>query len=697
MYAEEYTSFMEDILKKGYAEKVPPQQLRREDGKVWYIPHHGVYHKRKLKLRVVFDCTSLFQGTSLNKELLQGPDLTNTLIGLLLRFRQEQIAVMADIEAMFYQVHVDEKDRDFLRFLWWPEGDISKPLDVYRMKVHLFGAVSSSSIAHFALRQTADDNQRHYSDEVLKTIKTNFYVDDCLRSVSTADQAIKLVKDLTEACSQGGFTLTKWVSNNSEVLASIPEHHRAKAVKELDLDKEKLKEQITSCNPDSPKERSFSSTGERYEAKSYTKRLQKELTTGPQTLIAGDRAVNKTKHFFSKNTKVLCYTNDMVSDISEKILEITAEHPTVKSLVIHTGALDVVKQQSEVLKQDFNDLLNKVRCLNTEVFISGPLPTLWRGDERFSRLLMLNRWLKDTCAAQSVNFIDNFNIFSERRHLFEAHGFCLNKEYLHVFRKKSNTAAAAKERETAWEKIASRVNACNPAGEKRTWQQLKMKYKNIVQTERKKADSRKTGGGPAPPPLTVAEELALSHNTGRPVAEGIPGGSSSSECTPQDTNCDGAVCLVEEPPQATTDIVTDEEDEETVSAAFTEGDPGRPTELLPIFIIFPGHKPVRAIKEEFHRIALMEHTSPSRLPHIMKPIMLTHMILTLSRSCDAAHIISNVVAWVCSLAPPSDVLPLNFHFTSVLGLGIRHIRGFSPGKVLPVQSANRRRGLRTVT
>ncbi|KAK0131770.1 hypothetical protein N1851_022873 [Merluccius polli] len=179
-------------------------------------------------------------------------------------------------------------------------------------------------------------------------------------------------------------------------------------------------------DPVSPKERSSSSTGERYEAKSYTKRLQKELTTGPQTLIVGDGAVNKTKHFFSKNTKVRCFTNDMVSDISEKILEITAEHPTVKSLVIHTGALDVVKQQSEVLKRDFNDLLNKVRCLNTEVFISGPLPTVRQGDERFSRLLMLNRWLKDTCAAE-VNFIDNFNIFWERRHLFEADGFCLNK------------------------------------------------------------------------------------------------------------------------------------------------------------------------------------------------------------------------------------------------------------------------------
>ena len=117
----------------------------------------------------------------------------------------------------------------------------------------------------------------------------------------------------------------------------------------------------------------------------------------------------------------------MVSDISEKILDIVAEHPTEKSLVLHTGACDVVKQQSEVLKQDFTNLLNKVRPLDTVVFFSGPLPTVRRGDERLSRLLMLNRWLKATCTAQSVNFIDNFNIFWERRHLFKADGSCLNK------------------------------------------------------------------------------------------------------------------------------------------------------------------------------------------------------------------------------------------------------------------------------
>lgn len=128
---------MNDILKKGYAEKVPDKQLYRRDGRLWYIPHHGIYHKRKGNIRVVFDCTSTFRGTSLNSELLQGPDLTNTLLGVLLRFRQDTVAVMADIEGMFHQVKVPEEDKDFLRFLWWPNGNTDYPLSEYRMTVHI--------------------------------------------------------------------------------------------------------------------------------------------------------------------------------------------------------------------------------------------------------------------------------------------------------------------------------------------------------------------------------------------------------------------------------------------------------------------------------------------------------------------------------------------------------------------------------
>ena len=94
---------------------------------------------------------------SLNDQLLQGPNLTNTLIGTLLRFRQEGIVIMGDIDSMFYQVRVPKQDAGFLRFLWWEDGDPCKQVIEYQMLVHTFGAASSPSCASYALRKTAQD------------------------------------------------------------------------------------------------------------------------------------------------------------------------------------------------------------------------------------------------------------------------------------------------------------------------------------------------------------------------------------------------------------------------------------------------------------------------------------------------------------------------------------------------------------
>lgn len=177
-FFDEYKACLNEMIDKGYAESVPTEQLDGCTGRVWYIPHHGVHHPKKRTLRVVFDCGATFMGTSLNDQLLQGPNLTSTLLGVLLRFRQEADTVMGDIQSMFHQVKVPEDDRDFLRFLWWPEGDLTKEVSEFRMTVHLFGAVSSPSCASFALRKTADDNQSSFPSEVVQTIKENFYVDD---------------------------------------------------------------------------------------------------------------------------------------------------------------------------------------------------------------------------------------------------------------------------------------------------------------------------------------------------------------------------------------------------------------------------------------------------------------------------------------------------------------------------------------
>ena len=235
-YKKDCVAFMQKMLEDGHAEKAPKQHKT-----AWYIPHHGVYHPKKPeKLRVVFDCSAEFQGHSLNRQLLQGPDMTNSLICVLCRFRQEPVAFACDIEGMFHQVHVNEEHRDLLRFLWWDQGDTTKKPTEYRMTVHLFGATSSPGCANLALRTAADDGANDLGIEAAKFIKENFYVDDGLKSVPTVPQAIELIKNGTEMCRRGGFRLHKYTSNSKEVVESIPVASRTKDIKEIDLNRDLL-------------------------------------------------------------------------------------------------------------------------------------------------------------------------------------------------------------------------------------------------------------------------------------------------------------------------------------------------------------------------------------------------------------------------------------------------------------------------
>ena len=75
---------------------------------------------------MVFDCTNRYKGTSINDQSLSGPDLTNSPLGVVLRILQEPVPLSSGIEAIFHQVMVDPNDGDTLRFLWWPDDDLSK-------------------------------------------------------------------------------------------------------------------------------------------------------------------------------------------------------------------------------------------------------------------------------------------------------------------------------------------------------------------------------------------------------------------------------------------------------------------------------------------------------------------------------------------------------------------------------------------
>ena len=226
---ETYKEKLEKLCTDGYAEPVPESELYVNDGSVWYLPHHAVVSESKPgKVRIAFDCAAKLDGVSLNNQCLQGPDLNNKLLHVLLRFRQYQYAIMADIEAMYLQVKIPLKDRNSLRFLWSEDGSIIE----YRMTSHLFGGVWCASSSTFALRKTVEDSVTA-SDLVRDTVHKAFYVDDMLKSVKSKEEAKGVIGETKQALKHGGFNLTKFVVNNQQLLENIDAVDRAKEVKEI--------------------------------------------------------------------------------------------------------------------------------------------------------------------------------------------------------------------------------------------------------------------------------------------------------------------------------------------------------------------------------------------------------------------------------------------------------------------------------
>ena len=145
------------------------------------------------------------------------------------------MAFMADIEKMYFQIRVAEKHQIFLRFLWWRDGDFSKEPIAHEICAHVFGSVSSGPCSNYALKRTSEENEKKYGIKTARTLRENFYVDDHLKSVNSEDDAIKLIKNVRSMCNEGGFNLTKLVSNSKKVLHSIPEIFRRNGVKDKDL------------------------------------------------------------------------------------------------------------------------------------------------------------------------------------------------------------------------------------------------------------------------------------------------------------------------------------------------------------------------------------------------------------------------------------------------------------------------------
>ena len=90
-----YAEVVESYLSKGYARELQQAYLTESNDPIWYLPHHPVTNVHKPeKVRVVFDCAAKYHGLSLNDTLMKGPTFMNNLIGVLIGFRKNRIALV---------------------------------------------------------------------------------------------------------------------------------------------------------------------------------------------------------------------------------------------------------------------------------------------------------------------------------------------------------------------------------------------------------------------------------------------------------------------------------------------------------------------------------------------------------------------------------------------------------------------------
>lgn len=110
-----YKVEIQKLVDSGYVRKLSHEEAF-QSSESWFVPHHLVKHNGKNRL--VFNCSYMYKGESLNAPLLPGPTLGSSLLGVLLHFRERPVAISGDIKSMFHQVCLLPSDKPLLRFLW---------------------------------------------------------------------------------------------------------------------------------------------------------------------------------------------------------------------------------------------------------------------------------------------------------------------------------------------------------------------------------------------------------------------------------------------------------------------------------------------------------------------------------------------------------------------------------------------------
>lgn len=214
---ETYTQFMDEYIQLGHMVEVK-NNSNIDSINTHYLPHHSVIKESSTttKLRVVFDGScKTSSGVSINEILMVGPTIQQDIFAIILRFRQHRYVMTADIEKMYRQIRIQDKQQDLLRILW--RSSTNESVKTFRLTTVTYGTASAPFQSIRCLHQLATENQTKYP-EACTTILRDFYVDDLLTGEDTLERLKTLKQEISAILNTAGFNLRKWRSNEPAIV-----------------------------------------------------------------------------------------------------------------------------------------------------------------------------------------------------------------------------------------------------------------------------------------------------------------------------------------------------------------------------------------------------------------------------------------------------------------------------------------------
>ncbi|GBM35546.1 hypothetical protein AVEN_106770-1 [Araneus ventricosus] len=202
---QQYKNVIEEQINEGIVEECS-QEITESS---YFMPHREIIKPNETtSCRIVYDASSSRSKgvNSLNDILDVGPNLSPLVLYMILKFRKFEIAFSGDIAKAFLMIGISEKDRDYLKFLWF--GDNEQGYKTLRFKRLPFGLCCSPAILAMTIKYHIK-KYKSVNPECFEMLNSSLYVDDLYYGSDTIEDACRLSTDAVNIFKDAGMDLRK--------------------------------------------------------------------------------------------------------------------------------------------------------------------------------------------------------------------------------------------------------------------------------------------------------------------------------------------------------------------------------------------------------------------------------------------------------------------------------------------------------